>query len=387
MSARVALASYRRPISAILSLCLCISLGCSSSRSVLRSGLERSAAKCSFASWNVRSHLVEPREASQSRALRIASLSNRELYRLMQCHPAPDLSTISGTWYGINKGLMPTMAGLMQDVKVLEGQHCVHGHNIMVKQVAIDDLNCRGWQPEIDSETCQPKTMGNFVVIAPDCCRSHRSHGTLGHALKFDYSKSDNAWYDPSRFLIDEIVQIDANLLLGRANAKVGLVTVPVAYFVLTRADRRCCSNQDASAYESMNSIAIEATPLPSVTAVPLSPISGDAAVVQDAEAAKPTIDTAPTLNDRAIVDVEVAQPAQPGAAKPEADENADSQPSASDRVKADEAKQKESDTAEPTKVEEGKIEAVSEPTLAPMPEPKLEPSPVPPVRQKPEPS
>ena len=46
-----------------------------------------------------------------SRAFRIAALSNRELYRLMETRPAPDLATISGKWNGINKGVGSAMFG------------------------------------------------------------------------------------------------------------------------------------------------------------------------------------------------------------------------------------------------------------------------------------
>lgn len=224
----------------VVSILLNASFGCANRKGQLQRSLDRSAAKMSFISWNLRAKVLIPRESAQSRGFKIASLSNRELYHLMETRPAPDIGTISGKWNGINKGVGSAMMGLTQDVKVLEGDSCVTGYNILVKQVSIKDLPCRGFQPELDPETCQPKTMGNFVAVAPNCC------GKLGHTVKLDYTIAENPWYDPSRFLIDEIVAIDDDILLGRATANIGTMYIPVAYFVLTRAPRCECSQVDA---------------------------------------------------------------------------------------------------------------------------------------------
>lgn len=316
MCSRISMAYRRRSVLAFVGCLLSLSLfsGCASSRSRLQTCFDRSAAKLSFVSWNARSLVTEPREATQSRALQIASLSRRELYRLMQTHPAPDLASIAGKWHGINKGFGPAVAGLMQDVKVLEGHHCVHGHNVLVKQVAISDLKCRGWRPELDPTTCQPKTMGNFVALPPDC------RGELGHVAKFDYTQASNPWYDPSRFLIDDIVQIDDNLLLGRATAKVGWMTMPVAYFVLTRAPT--CQAQLHDTIE----IAIDTTaPAQDVSPDVLAPAIPSQTVYQPGTVTEPSEPTKVTEeaegNRRQVIEVEVEV------------DNTDSQPSASDKT------------------------------------------------------
>lgn len=236
--------SKRLSLTMTVTFLLSFTLGCSVQKQRLQSSLERSAAKRSFVSWNLRAMVTEPREAAQSRAFKIASLSNRELYQLMVTRPSPDWSTISGNWNGINKGVGAAMMGLMQDVKVLEGSECISGYNIVVKQVPIGALPCRGWQPERDPTTCKPKTMGNFVAVAPTYC------GKLGHAVKLDYTIAENPWYDPSRFLVDDLVAIDEDILLGRATAKIGALHVPVAYFVLVRAPQcECvhCNKADAT--------------------------------------------------------------------------------------------------------------------------------------------
>ncbi len=344
-----ALAFHRRSHVQAISGFICLwaaVAGCASTRSTSSGYVERSCAKASFVSWNLRSMFGTPREANQSRAVRIASLSNRELYRLMQRYPAPDLNTISGKWHGINKGIGPALAGLMQDVKVIESspelscncspEGCANssgrqsgslvGHNVLVQQVAMRELACRGWQPMLHSKTCEPITMGNFNAIAPTCrasssasgwSRGLANRGELPNAAKFDYTTADNPWYDPSRFLIDEIVQIDENILLGRATSKVGSLRIPVAYFVLTRAAGNCRSAGDGQA---ANQLGDEAFRLDELSAqhgrvvVSLTDTTGqvagamptagatevpEAATVQSATEA--TLDNEPSASDRTV--------------------------------------------------------------------------------------
>ncbi len=191
---------------------------------------DRTGARISFLSWNIRSVVTTPVEAKRSRAFQIASLSNRELDDLMKCKPAPDLQSLVGSWKGINKGLGAALLGLTQDVKSFQTHgECVRGHNTMVYQIPIRDLPCRGWRLIRDPTTCKPKTMGKFIAVQECDSDTHKL------VTRLDYTQASNPFYDPSRFLIDELVVIDDDLLLGRANAKIGLVEIPVAYFVLFR--------------------------------------------------------------------------------------------------------------------------------------------------------
>lgn len=203
-----------------------VSTGCQSLSNIR----DRTGARLSFLSWNMRSVVATPYEAKHSRAFQIASLSNRELDDLMSCKPAPDLQSLEGSWKGINKGMGAAFLGLTQDVKSFQTNgECVHGYNNMVYQVPIRDLSCRGWRFVRDPDTCKPKTMGNFIAV-------QRCDGDTHKPLtRLDYTQATNPWYDPSRFLIDELVVIDDDVLLGRANAKIGLVEIPIAYFVLFR--------------------------------------------------------------------------------------------------------------------------------------------------------
>ena len=284
-----------RAVAFLTSIVCLANMGCAVRKDAVRKDhlqrtLDRSAAKLSFISWNLRAKVVEPRESAQSRAFRIAALSNRELYRLMETRPAPDLATISGKWNGINKGVGSAMFGLMQDVKVLEGEGCVTGYNILVKQVSIKALPCRGWQPERDPKTCKPKTMGNFVAVAPTCC------GELGHTVKLDYTIAENPWYDPSRFLIDQLVAIDHDLLLGRATAKIGSMQIPVAYFVLSRAPECDCSSESSSVAQTPIASVSETPEYSLITPTPSREIVDREIIAEPAQSqAETTVPDAPT--------------------------------------------------------------------------------------------
>jgi hypothetical protein len=187
-------------------------------------GVRRSAIR-----WNIQS-AIDPAH-NRTKALRLAGRPTRELHQLMATKPSPAPCDLVGKWYGVNKGYGAAIAGIHQDVKVFrECEHGVSGYNILVEQVAVEELACKGWRPKLERKTCQPKTMGNFVV---DC--QPKEGCPCQQALVLDYSQADNPVFDPSRFLVDELVVIEPDLLLGRARFRMGWIDMPVAYFVLTR--------------------------------------------------------------------------------------------------------------------------------------------------------
>ncbi|MEQ1828315.1 MAG: hypothetical protein ABL921_20310 [Pirellula sp.] len=186
--------------------------------------------------WNISAALDQDADRG-SKALELAGRSPSELKRLMETRPAPCPHELVGTWCGINKGYGAALAGLHQDVKVFRDcGSSVHGFNILVEQVRVEDLNAQGWRPKRNANTCQPKTMGNFVVASSQDCEHQRSK------LVLDYSLANNPTLDPSRYLIDELVVIEPDLLLGRARLAIGWVDVPIAYFVLSRHASNHCS-------------------------------------------------------------------------------------------------------------------------------------------------
>lgn len=202
------------------------------------------ASRATFFKWNIRNKCDSSDCLTRSsRALQLASHSTFELDSMMARYPAPSIDMLEGRWHGINKGVGAASIGLTQDIKVFRVQGpCPKGHNVAVHQVAIDELDCRGFEPKISPLTCCEKTMGNFVVVAP--CSSCQP-------LKLDYTKAENSLADPSRWLVDELVMIDHDMLLGKAYAKVGQSLMPVAFFVLVRANASSCDDFSPAVSES----------------------------------------------------------------------------------------------------------------------------------------
>ncbi len=82
----------------------------------------------------------DPVRSNLFKAFAIASLSPRELSKLMDSCPAPDVAQMTGKWYGINKGFAAAIAGMPLDIKVLDKDCCVHGYNILVEP--LPSINC-----------------------------------------------------------------------------------------------------------------------------------------------------------------------------------------------------------------------------------------------------
>ncbi len=199
-------------------------------------GYDNVAARVSFLKWNMSSKASEGGLTRCSRALQLASLSAFELDSLMCRQPAPSIDSLHGRWLGINKGVGAAVAGVTQDIKVFDiSGNCPKGHNVAVYQVGIEELDCRGFEPKTNWLTGCEQTMGNFVVVEP--CSSCAP-------VKLDYTQADNKALDPSRRLVDELVMIDSDMLLGKAYIKVGEHLMPVAFFVLVREESSACDSQ-----------------------------------------------------------------------------------------------------------------------------------------------
>lgn len=207
----------------VLSLLLCLVLqGCARTTNIPHNREVRQ----SFVRWNLRAETSISAESGCSQALALAAQKPNALALLMKTSPAPDPHRLIGQWKGINKGIGAALVNVTQDIKVFENVGgCLHGHNISIHQVPIDRLDCDGWRPKVDAKTGEVETTGNFIVFQNPC----------GGPLELNYTVAENEWSDPSKILIDDLVMIEEDLLLGRAQAKIGLVKIPVAYFVLYR--------------------------------------------------------------------------------------------------------------------------------------------------------
>jgi hypothetical protein len=161
--------------------------------------------------------------------VRLAQLPKSELKKLMGTCPAPSPASMQGDWLGVNRGMMLALTGNATFIKrfdMLYTRNCVQGvgTNIRVCQVPLERLGHCGWQPKLDAQTGQPDMHGNFLIINRD-------------PLELDYRQADNPFFEPTRFLVDELVQVDEGLLLGRANLQLFRWRIPVAYFALSKAD------------------------------------------------------------------------------------------------------------------------------------------------------
>lgn len=199
---------------------------------VVRQRVEMPLAKVSFLSWNCTGARPQVCDQTLATSLDLLRLPTEQLNRLIQDANGPSPEEIDGAWLGINKGCGAAMAGWMQDIKVfktVDGQR--RGYNIAVHQVPIGRLECSGWRPKTKLLSNQPKTLGNFCVIEPKCdCQP----------LVLDYTLAGNPVYDPSHVLVDDLVVIQEDLILGKASAMVAGKKIGVAYFVLIKPKCDC---------------------------------------------------------------------------------------------------------------------------------------------------
>lgn len=142
--------------------------------------------------------------------------------------PAPQ--ELVGRWRGVNKGIVE-LVGYRQFIKEIVGTPCdLRGDNILVEQVSNDLLRSIGWAPVAGMpEEGYVSRQGYFAVQAP------RGVGSFQHGAIFRYRDGDNKRTDPVRLLVDKLVVLDRNHLLGRATANFGVVQIPLAYFTLER--------------------------------------------------------------------------------------------------------------------------------------------------------
>lgn len=152
-----------------------------------------------------------------------------DLRRMLRHGETPSLQELQGRWRGVNKGVA-TLVIDSQFIKEIHACGCqTRGENIFVHQVPECELRARGWQPKIDTCTGQERRIGKFAVLEPNC------RGPRGHAVTFFYDDPTKSKLNPERWIVDKVVKLDANHMLGRACVRVAGAQVPVAYFILER--------------------------------------------------------------------------------------------------------------------------------------------------------
>ncbi len=143
---------------------------------------------------------------------------------------SPEAYELVGRWRGVNKGIVE-LAGYRQFIKEITPTPCdLRGDNILVEQVSNDLLRSIGWAPVAGMpEEGYVSRLGFFQVQRP------QGVGPFKHGAVFSYRDGDNKKTDPVRLLVDKLVVIDRNHLLGRATANFGPIRIPLSYFTLER--------------------------------------------------------------------------------------------------------------------------------------------------------
>ena len=147
---------------------------------------------------------------------------------LMRCHSAPVPAELAGMWRGLSVG-GATLAIDRQFIKEFYYVNgCLFGANVSVCEVSDCALLEHGWQPIVDVCTGNWERKGRFAVECP------QGRGRFSHGLVLNYAAGGNGCA-PARRIWDQLVKLDDNHMLGRVTVRVGLLKVPVAYFVLER--------------------------------------------------------------------------------------------------------------------------------------------------------
>lgn len=152
----------------------------------------------------------------------------RDYRKLFQHGETPTDRELHGKWRGANKGIV-TLFGYRQFIKEIKPRGtCTFGDNIRVHQVSNECLRCIGWQPKT-SNSGELEREGKFKIRPPNRL------GRFPHGKILSYRKAGNPMVDPAKLLVDKVVKLDNNHMLGRVTATTLLGPVPLAYFVLER--------------------------------------------------------------------------------------------------------------------------------------------------------
>ena len=163
-------------------------------------------------------------------------LDYRKMFRESR---TPQPHELVGQWRGVNKGIVE-LVGYRQFIKEVTPTPChLTGDNILVEQVSNDVLRSIGWSPIAGPpEQGYVSRVGLYQVQAP------RGRGAFKHGVIFSYRDGDNKKTDPARLLVDKLVVLDSNHLLGRVTANFGPIQIPLSYFTLERVRPAAANSQ-----------------------------------------------------------------------------------------------------------------------------------------------
>lgn len=161
-------------------------------------------------------------------ALALERASRRDLEREMLRGATPELATLVGWEFrGMNHPEWTRLFGIKKFIKgFFRDGDTAFGYNCAVAMNALDGR----WRAQPDD--AQPRRFGYFRVDRVD--PTARDNRYL-HAVLLDYGRGGNPWWDVSRGVRDYLVQLDDDLLLGKAYYALGPARVNSNYFILER--------------------------------------------------------------------------------------------------------------------------------------------------------
>lgn len=144
----------------------------------------------------------------------------------------PELEAIAGWQYqGWNLSFVAGLIGIRRFTKGLQtpapGAPETDGYNLWIRQTG---------QPEDRWVPSSPKRHGFYKVRPSAQCGA--ADNVHPHAMFLDYGRGGNPWHQPSRFLRDYLVQVNADdptLLIGKAYVALGAKRIFGGNFVMRR--------------------------------------------------------------------------------------------------------------------------------------------------------
>jgi hypothetical protein len=200
-------------------------------------------ARVGGAAWNLaRTFSPTTPLAGRYTLTSLAGARSSVLRDLMQKGETPTMAELAGSWQGLNKGVLPSLAGFAGFTKVMQpvgpffsryvadgGGHPLGiGNNQVAAQVTPAAWRSGGWQPIVEADGTARKR-GFYTVDAPD------AQAKLPRAVRLNYARRSENGKDPARLLRDSLVKLDDDHLLGHAVFQLGPLKLPAGYFVLER--------------------------------------------------------------------------------------------------------------------------------------------------------
>lgn len=180
------------------------------------------------ATWRTR--LQRPNSQGRVDVMDTRNFTLLDYRRMFSEGRTPTSDELIGQWRGVNKGIVE-LVGYRQFIKEITPTPCdLRGDNVTVEQVSNDLLRSMGWAPIAGPpEDGYVSRIGAFQIQEP------RGVGKFKHGAIFSYRDGANERTDPARLLVDKVVVLDRNHLLGRVTANFGPVRIPLSYFTLER--------------------------------------------------------------------------------------------------------------------------------------------------------